>query len=335
MGTTDGEGLLACSLGVGDDHGKSCDPEHAHHFVDLLRFILQITASHCFSALLFFPTPPAMKPDQRRCRAAFAFAFASSFAAPMRAAPRWRPVAARPPHPTPPLTPATPRTRTRDTVRAGSLEDAKKRARSQYDNIPDINQQYIAELGRVERKYGPARLGRKSAATEARRSILADDGRNSAKATRRRDGMTGSDDGQDVDDDAEDVEADLGGYARLRGRLLGDTVTVGALGVAAAWGLGTARDAGSCALGVVAGLGYVWLLARGVERLATAARESGGMAGASDGLQAARVGLLAAVVVGSARRAESVSVLMVVLGFLSYKVATLLPLVTGEAFDDV
>lgn len=215
----------------------------------------------------------------------------------------------------------------REIIRAGSLEDSKKNARSQYDNIPDLNQQYLRELGWVEQKYGPKGAGDKRVSDEAKRSILASDGR---PGVRRKslveDGMNGTDDGGEV-------EMDLSGYGALRARLLGDTVTVGVLGFCAAWGFGSQRDAVSFGLGTMTGLGYVWLLARGVDRLTTGARESGGQSGAGDGLQAARVGLLAAVVVGAAKRTEEFSVVMVVLGFLSYKVASLLPLVTGEAFE--
>lgn len=207
-------------------------------------------------------------------------------------------------------------------TRASSLEDSKRRARSKYDNIPDLNEQYIAELGWIERKYGRERLGGKDLMQEAQKSITFDE--------RRR--------GHQIKDGAEDESqlnktgrADLTGYRTIRNRLLGDTAFVGGLGLCASWAIGDIRDVTSFALGVGSALVYVILLSRSVDRIADAAREIGQPA--ADPLQPARVGLLAVTVIGAARNADRFSVLAVILGFLTYKMASLLPLLTGEAYE--
>lgn len=214
------------------------------------------------------------------------------------------------------------------TIRASSLEDSKRRARSKYDNIPDINEQYIAELGWVERKYGAKRLNNKSVLKEAQGSIV----RNDTRAAPKRPNSTS----QANDTDAsvasdQNGPPDLNSYKTVRTRLVSDTLLVGALGMCAAWWLGDLRDVRSFGVGVGVAVGYVALLARSVDRMAAAARESGG--GGGDGLQGARLVLLAGAVIGSARNTELFSVVMVILGFLSYKVASLIPLLTGEAFE--
>lgn len=215
-----------------------------------------------------------------------------------------------------------PRTNIRQSPQASSLEDSKRRARSKYDNIPDLNEQYIAELGWIERKYGPDRLGGKNLLREAQNSIIVKDNGSIKRGA-------GSD-GKDPQNELQ-VKPDLSEYQTVRNRLLGDTLFVGALGICTTWTVGDLRDVTSFALGVVVAIAYVSLLARSVERMADAARETGRAMG--DPLQAARVGLFVVTVIGAARNANRFSVLAVILGFLTYKIASLLPLLTGEAFE--
>jgi hypothetical protein len=194
-----------------------------------------------------------------------------------------------------------------------SLEDSKKRARSAYDNIPDLHEQYIRELKRAETKYGRDKFP-KDVAAEAASPILRPPGVR-AKA-------------RPAPADSAVQEAgrlrSLAQYRETRGKLLADTAFVGALGVCAGWAFGDVNTAASVALGVAGSIAYVVLLARGVDRLA----------GSRDPIAPARVALLALLVIGAAKRRETFQVVPVMLGFLSYKLATILPLLTGEAFDD-
>jgi hypothetical protein len=197
--------------------------------------------------------------------------------------------------------------------RCSSLEDSKKRARSPYDNIPDLNQQYIKELQRAEAKYGQDKFP-KDVAAEAAVSIL------------RPSGVRAKERPTVVDREAQlaERERSLAQYQSLRAKLLSDTVFVGVLGVCAGWALGDPATAASVALGVAGSIAYVVLLARGIDRLA----------GTGDPLAPARVAVLALLVIGAAKHRETFQVVPVMLGFLSYKIATILPLLTGEAFED-
>lgn len=215
---------------------------------------------------------------------------------------------------------------TRTVIRASSLDDAKRNARSSYDNIPDLNERYIAELGWIERKYGAKKLGNKNIIQEAQRSISIESGRPSNQSTTAQSAVAES----TADQDGNFV-SDLGTYLNIRNRLLADTLFVSALGICGAWFVGDLRDVTSFALGTASAVAYVWMLARSVDRMAEAAKQNG--FGAVDPLQAARVALLAITVVGSAKHTDRFSVVAVILGFLSYKVATLLPLLTGEEFE--
>lgn len=210
----------------------------------------------------------------------------------------------------------------RVTISANSLEESKRRAKSSYDNIPDLNQQYLAELNWAERKYGP-KVVKKNITKEAQKSILRPDG---ARAPRRASLETSSD-----QDSSPELEAGLSQYTVTRNRLLSDTVFLGVLGVCGTWGLGTFKDVQSFAVGVVGSLAYVYLLSRSVDRMADAAKQSGMSGG--DALQPARIAILVLLVIASAKNREYLSVLPVLLGFFIYKVATLVPLLTGEAFD--
>ncbi|CDF33367.1 putative ATP synthase protein [Chondrus crispus] len=219
-----------------------------------------------------------------------------------------------------PAAPSTPSQRT--IISANSLEESKRRARSQYDNIPDLNQRYISELGWVERKYGPKRL-KKKIIKEAQQSILRPDGPSAPSASRTTKIEEPGSDGNG--------EADLEQYNRIRSELLVNTIFVGMLGFCVAWGFGTVKEVQSFMMGLVGSMAYVYLLSRSVDRMATAARETGTMSG--DALQPARLAILVLLVIASAKNSDKLSVLPVLFGFFTYKVATLLPLLTGEAFE--
>lgn len=208
-------------------------------------------------------------------------------------------------------------------ISANSLEDSKRRAKSKYDNIPDINQQYLAELNWIERKYGPDRLKNKDVVKEAQKSIL-------YTAARKKTALP-------IVPPTEESEApspsqaDLSQYKRLRNQLLGNTLFLGAIGLCVAWSFGSMKEVESFAVGLLGSVCYVYLLSRSVDRLADAARETGRQSW--DSLQAARIAILVLLVVGSARNADKLSVVPVLLGFFTYKVATVTPLLTGEAFE--
>lgn len=208
----------------------------------------------------------------------------------------------------------------RQVVRAGSLEDAKKKARSPYDNIPDMNQRYIAELAWAERKFGP-QVVRKNITKEAQKSILRPEGVVVPRIPETRPVAEG-----------EEGEVDLSGYRRLRRQLIGDTLFVGALGTCAAWGIGDLKVVLSYLVGVAGSFVYLLLLSRSVDRLADGAR--GGQPGA-DALQPARVAILVLLVLATAKNKDTLDVLPVLFGFFTYKIATLLPLLSGEAFEGI
>eukprot|EP00177_Eucheuma_denticulatum_P007485 GFKZ01013628.1.p1 GENE.GFKZ01013628.1~~GFKZ01013628.1.p1 ORF type:complete len:256 (+),score=21.78 GFKZ01013628.1:120-887(+) len=202
---------------------------------------------------------------------------------------------------------------------ANSLEDSKRGAKSQYDNIPDLNQQYLAELNWVERKYGPDRL-KKDIVKEAQKSILRPPGATAAvppTATTTATPNSG--------------QADLSQYTTLRNQLLGNTAFLGCIGLCIIWSTGTLRDVQSFGVGLLGSIAYVYLLSRSVDRLADAARETGRQGG--DALQPARIAILVLLVVASAKNSERLAVLPVLFGFFTYKAASLVPLLTGEAFE--
>lgn len=212
----------------------------------------------------------------------------------------------------------------RATPRASSLEESKKRARSPYDNIPDLNQLYLRELSRVQReqKLPPA-------PPSALQPILRPDGTlapsSRRRSTRRKEtAPLVPETLPSPEEESEARRVSLAAYQDLRRALLGDTVFVGLLAVCAGWAFGDVATAGSVGLGAVGGVAYVFLLARGVDS----------MGGAGDLLAPARAAVLALLVVFSAKHRDVLQVLPVLLGFFSYKVATLLPLLTGEGFDE-
>lgn len=212
------------------------------------------------------------------------------------------------------------------TPRCGSLEESKKRARSPYDNIPDINQLYLRELSRASGAKGYVPPD----AAPAQASILRPSGvlsPASAAARRRGRRVAAPDVPQDLPSEAEKEAAraaSLAAYRALRATLLSDTLFVGALAVAAGWAFGDVYTARSVALGCVGACAYVFLLSRGVDRLGST----------GDALAPARAAVLALLVVYSAKHKEVLQVLPVMMGFFTYKVATLLPLITGAAFED-
>ncbi|PXF42621.1 ATP synthase protein I [Gracilariopsis chorda] len=215
----------------------------------------------------------------------------------------------------------------RQIIQANSLEDSKRRAKSQYDNIPDLNQQYLAELSWVERKYGPGRL-KKDITKEAQRSILRSDCRAGPQSVEK---QSAGGDKMDTKDMRGDREADLTQYTVLRNKLLADTLFVGALGLCGVWSIATIKEVQSFTVGLCGSMAYVALLGRSVDRLGESARTTGTGIGVS--LQPARIAILALLIVGAAKNSQYLSVIPVLIGFFTYKVALLIPLITGEAFE--
>lgn len=210
--------------------------------------------------------------------------------------------------------------------RCGSLEESKKRARSPYDNIPDINQLYLRELARVSGSKGYVAPGKEATP----KSILRPPGvlsPSTSTSRRRRRRVAAPEVPESVPTEEEKQtarEASLAAFKQLQGKLLGDTLFVGALAVCGGWAFGDVNTAKSLALGCVGSCAYVFLLARGVDRVGST----------GDALAPARAAVLALLVIYSAKHRDTMQVLPVMFGFFSYKVATLLPLITGEAFDD-
>lgn len=258
---------------------------------------------------------------------------------PLPAAPgQWRSVPTTTTTACPALSPSTgPTPFTTTTPRCGALEESKKR--NKY-NIPDLNDQYRAELAAVERKYGgrppssSASAAAGGVAGATRRpptgSVLYQPGGVRADAASAAAAAADA----AADDAVVDRAAALEPYRRVQRALVGDTLTLGALAVAAGWAALPATDARSVGVGVVASLAYVYLLGRGVDRLADGALASGGAGGAADGLAPARIGIAGLVLVGAARSGGAVHVLPALAGFFVYKVAALMPLVTGAAYED-
>ncbi|GAB0489273.1 hypothetical protein MMPV_000490 [Pyropia vietnamensis] len=247
----------------------------------------------------------------------------------------WRPGrTATSPIPTPTLPPPAAPT-TFDTVtttpRCGALEDSKKR--NKY-NIPDLNDQYRAEVAEMERKYGgrPPSSSAPSAGGNTRRSSPTGSVLYQPPVAGVRADTASSD--RATADATVDRTAALAPYRRVQRALVGDTLTLGCLAISAAWAALPVTDAKSVGVGVGASLAYVYLLGRGVDRLADEAVASGGKAGASDGLAPARIGIAGLLLVGAARSGGALHVLPALAGFFVYKVAALVPLVTGAAFED-
>jgi ATP synthase protein I len=214
----------------------------------------------------------------------------------------------------------------RATPRCGSLEESKKRARSAYDNIPDLNQLYLRELARVSGSRGYITPGKESTpGSILRPSGVLSPTTSAARRRRRRVAAPLVPEYVPTEDEkAQAFEASLEAYQALRAKILGDTLFVGALAVCGGWALGDVNTAISVGLGCAGSCAYVFLLSRGVDRLGST----------GDALAPARLAVLALLVLFSAKHREVLQVLPVMLGFFTYKVATLLPLVTGEAFED-
>lgn len=207
-------------------------------------------------------------------------------------------------------------------ISCNSLEDSKRESKSPYDNIPDLNQQYIAELNWLERQYGPDRLSTsKDIVKEAQSSILYNP---KSRATRSSTTSTST-----TSDSSS--SADLSDYNNLRNQLLSDTLFLGSIGITIFWSFSTLKQTTSFTLGLAGSLVYVYLLSRSVDRLATSARAMGQSGG--DALQPARIAILMLLIVFSAKHADTISILPVLFGFFVYKLASLIPLLTGEAFE--
>lgn len=212
----------------------------------------------------------------------------------------------------------------REVIRSNSLEDSKRQAKSKYDNISDVNQQYISELSWVERKYGP-KIIKNDISREAQRSILRGDRNSKPAVVEKRPGKENSAEKEGG------VQVDLNSYSTLRNRLFADTLLVGGLGICAMWGVAGIKEVQSFAVGFSGSMAYVILLMRSVDKLGESARNTGN--GAPDSLQPARIAILLILVLASAKNSQYLSVVPVLLGLFAYKLALLLPLATGEAFE--
>lgn len=117
-------------------------------------------------------------------------------------------------------------------------------------------------------------------------------------------------------------------YERLSRRIVGDTAFVGAVISAAGWAFGSVASAESVLLGSAVSLFYVFLLSKGV----------GGGAGlpgkGEDRTQGSRLAVIVCLVFVVAKSGGQLQILPAILGFLSYKIAFILPLISGEAFLD-
>ena len=137
-------------------------------------------------------------------------------------------------------------------------------------------------------------------------------------------------------------------YAQLQRRLLRDTVVVGAVGTAVTAVRGSEVDVVSFGLGASASVLYVFLLERDVDRMVTRVQavtadaadseegdgdddddDDGSAAWMTLGGGPVRLLVLVALIVGVSRFRESLHLLPALLGFLTYKVATVLPLLDG------
>ncbi len=160
--------------------------------------------------------------------------------------------------------------------------------------VRDANEEYSSEVAEAERRYG--RRSRSAAQKEA--------------AAR----------------DTADAE-----YTRLRRRLLFDTLFVGVLWIAGTWSFGSVTQAESAILGVATSMVYVLLLSPDVGQL----KEAGGdILASGKNKQPVRFLLLPLLVLGIAKTHGALHILPAVVGFLAYKVALVLPLVSGEAFRE-
>ena len=116
-------------------------------------------------------------------------------------------------------------------------------------------------------------------------------------------------------------------YQKVRRRLLFDTLFIGALWICGTWTFGDVASAESALLGVIASIMYVLLLSPDTSQL-----ENGDILATGKNKQPVRFLLLPLVVLGIAKSHGALHVIPAVVGFFSYKVALLLPLLSGEAF---
>lgn len=117
-------------------------------------------------------------------------------------------------------------------------------------------------------------------------------------------------------------------YDLLRWQLVSDTQFIGALITAAAWAFGSVTSAESAAFGSLFGLFYVFLLSRGIAGSAPLAGQ------VEDKTQGARIGLIVGLIFIVAKSHGNLQIIPAIFGFLSYKLAFILPLISGEAFAE-
>lgn len=127
---------------------------------------------------------------------------------------------------------------------------------------------------------------------------------------------------------APEIDAANAAYNHIRGRLMADTAFLSAVWICLAWSLGSVIDAKSAICGCVAGLGYTTLLSPDVGELA----RSGSVLDAGKSNQPLRYLLLPFLVLVTAKSHGNLHVLPAIAGFFSYKVALIVPLITGQAF---
>lgn len=175
-----------------------------------------------------------------------------------------------------------------------------------------LNHQPVARIGRVS---GRSKLPDTNAEYAAE---LAEVERRYGRRRQRTDTETAS-----IAADAE--------YQRIRRRLVFDTLFVGVLWVAATWSFGDVTQAESALLGFGTSMLYVLLLSPDVSQL----EEAGGeILAAGKNKQPVRFLLLPLLVLGIAKTHGALHILPAVVGFFSYKIALVLPLLSGEAFRE-
>jgi len=129
-------------------------------------------------------------------------------------------------------------------------------------------------------------------------------------------------------------DAGLKQYNKLLFALVSDTVFLGALGASAVSFFYPIKFVASYGLGLVGSLIYIFLLSRSVDRLAVNARQ-GQRSG--DLLGPARYLVLVAIVlfIQKNQAKTGLEVIPATVGFLTYKLALLLPLLAGEETIDL
>uniref|UniRef100_A0A6T6N5T6 CGL160/ATPI domain-containing protein n=1 Tax=Timspurckia oligopyrenoides TaxID=708627 RepID=A0A6T6N5T6_9RHOD len=120
-------------------------------------------------------------------------------------------------------------------------------------------------------------------------------------------------------------------YNQLRIQLIADTMTLGAVGMLSCYALSSLRVALSYGVGLSAGVVYVILLSRSVDKLAEAARSG---SRSMDVFGAARQAVFALAILFVIKNKDELDVLPALAGLFTYKLATLSPALFGELFRD-